>query len=504
MEEAAKRWGCEFLEVTEPIDPERPLHEQKWLVPRLFKGSQVVVRAFVVDPLTLIREDAPNIFEVVPEGKIGAAFLKQPGNKKTKKASAAVLKKYAQEKGLEWDEEGVQMPRTWAFDAFTFDWPRHRPLFEDMHEEVKGAECLTDEYAIPALWTRAFSVDGLMYTLPNCWNRSGRDVWGARSSLPGFLVNFNDDPEKAAEKIEDLDFRDTMALVDQASTMPSDKTGPPAKKPVIYFGCSDPRVQRIAQRYAEAVNRPYQFVNAGGKWRKSWDELKNAALVVIWNGKQGNTLHASQALRQQKIPMVFIEWGMLPQKTTYFVDIEGLHESSMLMGNLSWVTDKDVEALKRKRAELQKRYPLAPQGHVLVPLQICNDTSITYSTTIRTMEDFMETVQDLYPEQEVFVRPHPKAGWVPTNHRFKMTRNPPDFLEACSKASVVVGLTSTTLVEAAVLGVPVVAFGNCPLRNTPRRQRDRLLAAYNYLTISRDKGDIKPILDRFNVFPVGD
>jgi hypothetical protein len=60
----------------------------------------------------------------------------------------------------------------------------------------------------------------------------------------------------------------------------------------------------------------------------------------------------------------------------------------------------------------------------------------------------------------------------------------------------VVGITSTCLLEAAVLGVPVEAWGDHPLKTHPPHMHDRVAAGALALSVPRG-GDIKPILDRF-------
>jgi hypothetical protein len=65
-----------------------------------------------------------------------------------------------------------------------------------------------------------------------------------------------------------------------------------------------------------------------------------------------------------------------------------------------------------------------------------------------------------------------------------------------------VGITSTTLFEAAILGVPVVALGDHPLRLRRPDEVDRVLAGALALRVNRSDGDLGAVLDRFNVRPL--
>jgi len=76
-----------------------------------------------------------------------------------------------------------------------------------------------------------------------------------------------------------------------------------------------------------------------------------------------------------------------------------------------------------------------------------------------------------------------------------------DILELASKAEVVVGITSTSLYECGILGVPVVALGDHPLRINKKENFEKVLAGALALNINRVNGDLRPILERFNIRP---
>jgi hypothetical protein len=74
-------------------------------------------------------------------------------------------------------------------------------------------------------------------------------------------------------------------------------------------------------------------------------------------------------------------------------------------------------------------------------------------------------------------------------------------MDLASKAFFIVGITSTTLYEAGVLGKKVISLGDHPL-NTHQNNTDKILAGAFALNINRQTGDLKSILDRFNIKPL--
>jgi hypothetical protein len=190
---------------------------------------------------------------------------------------------------------------------------------------------------------------------------------------------------------------------------------------------------------------------------------------------------------------------MLPQSASFFVDPKGFCGDSVLNGDLSWVTDADMERLHAKRAELQKTYPLDNEGFILAPLQIHNDAQVLYYSQYKNMDEFIADVESLYPDDRIIARPHPNGG---KKHSFKRAEEvfEGDFLAWAARAKEVVCITSTCLYEAAILGVPVRALGDHPLATHPRAMHDKVCAGALALCVPRG-GDIKPVLDRFRLKP---
>lgn len=245
-------------------------------------------------------------------------------------------------------------------------------------------------------------------------------------------------------------------------------------------------------RFARDINGSYNWVDPRADFFSDADAVKQADLLLIWNGMQYNGRHAVEVARRKGIPHLVFELGLFGQNEHYLWDTCGFNGESSMMQPLTWVTPAMKDELVAKRHELQEQHPLDPQGHVLVPLQIHNDTQVLYHTPYATMEEFQDDLAVMYPNQEVVIRPHPKskARRQPRGPHQRIDSSG-TFLEAASRASVVVGLTSSCLWEASILGVPTISLGDNPLRHHPRSHHDTLAAA----VLSRNMRQDKPIVE---------
>tara|TARA_B100001778_G_C18592556_1_gene632991 strand:- start:1313 stop:2149 length:837 start_codon:yes stop_codon:yes gene_type:complete len=254
---------------------------------------------------------------------------------------------------------------------------------------------------------------------------------------------------------------------------------------------------KLVKKLAESYGLNYHKVDLTETVFKTGDYIKYAKLVVIWNGMQQLGPLVTNLCDMRNIPKCYIEWGMLPQKQTYFIDPTGFCGKSILCKDISWVNENDLVKLYETRLDLQDKYPISDEGYILVPLQIENDTQILQFTKYRNMEEFIKDIEYMYPNNKIIVKTHPQST---AKRQFDRAVIAPqkDFMLLASRASLVVGLTSTTLYEAAILGKPVVALGDHPLRYNDFYNRDRVLAGILALNIDRKTGDMRPILDRFN------
>jgi hypothetical protein len=241
---------------------------------------------------------------------------------------------------------------------------------------------------------------------------------------------------------------------------------------------------------------------------KAVKKAKYARLISLWNGSLCCGPLFTRLCKEKKIPRCYLEWGMLPQESHIFFDPLGFAGDSIMNHDVSWVTQDDLDNLARKRQELQGWYELEDEGYIIVPLQKENDTQILYHTPYMSMDEFVEDVIRLYPRNKIVVKPHPKdeaiqefmARWSGDN-RVSIAPAYADFLRLASKASLVVGLTSTTLYEAGILGKPVISLARHPLSMHSPHDKEHVLAAALALNLDSTTGDLKPLLDRFDIKP---
>lgn len=269
---------------------------------------------------------------------------------------------------------------------------------------------------------------------------------------------------------------------------------------VVHCGFNNEREVNLIKRFAESYGCSYWWEGIKNEVFKSADKIKYAKFAVIWNGYQHTALSVSRICELRGIPKCYLEWGMLSQRDNFFVDPFGFCGKSILCKDLSWVTKSDIDALYQKREELQKKYIIENQDYILVPLQIENDTQVLHNSHYNNMEEFVSHIEYMYPNNRIIVKSHPNSQRKRTFKRAEYT-DEKDFLTVASKASLVVSISSTCLYESGILGVPVVAMGEHPIRLNKVCDLERVLAGALALNIDRTNGSIRGVLDRFGIKP---
>lgn len=261
----------------------------------------------------------------------------------------------------------------------------------------------------------------------------------------------------------------------------------------------------IVNRYAEHYGLGVDHIDRNNSLFSCAPRLRDAAFVWIWNGMQNQGPLVSSLCRRRGIPHAFFEWGLLPQSQTLSVDLRGFCGASFLNDPLGWVTELDMARLDAHRAELQAEHPLRDEGYVLVVMQVECDTQMLYHTPYNDMDELIAHARAIAGPGDVRVRMHPKSGRnlakKPLPAGVRQTHPAEPFLHDAAGARLVIGATSTCLWEAAVLGVPVLALGDHPLR-THCLEPDRAAAAALAMRVDRKAGDLWPCLERFNVRPL--
>ena len=275
---------------------------------------------------------------------------------------------------------------------------------------------------------------------------------------------------------------------------------------VINFASTSESQRKVPQRFAADYGQAYKAIHRGaGNWRSSVTEfLKQASFVFIWNGLQEKCHLVTAYCERHGIPHAYYEYGMLPQGTTFYLDPNGFCGRSRLMGDLGWITPRDMELLERERTNLQAANPISDNGDILLPMQLFDDTQVAYNTPYETMHEFVEYMKTIFDHDRIVVRKHPQGGcdFDGMGVRVEEPGEIP-FLKSAARCHAVVGLTSTCLMEAKILGKPVLALGDCPLRFHNPELHNTVAAGQLALTVDRQHGSASSILERFGLRPLG-
>jgi hypothetical protein len=263
----------------------------------------------------------------------------------------------------------------------------------------------------------------------------------------------------------------------------------------------------IVNRYAEHYGLTADHIDRQNTLFDCAPRIRDAAFVWIWNGMQNQCPLVASMCRRRGIPHAFFEWGMLPQTETFSVDLRGFCGASFLNDQLGWVTPLDIARLHAHRAELRQAHPLRDEGYVLIVMQVECDTQMLFHTPYNDMDELIDHARAIAGPGDVRVRMHPKSGRNlakrPLPSGVRQTHPAQTFLHDAAGARLVIGATSTCLWEAAVLGVPVLALGDHPLR-THCLEPDRAAAAALAMRIDRQTGDLWPCVERFGVRPLSE
>lgn len=261
---------------------------------------------------------------------------------------------------------------------------------------------------------------------------------------------------------------------------------------------------KMAKRHAAAYGLGVCTLSRKAPVRAEAAKIRNCSFVWIWNGFHDNSAQFRELCTRQGIPFALCEWGLLPQADTFSIDPSGFCRWSSLNGDLSWVDKVDTRRLVDARNELRRQHPERDDGYVLVPLQIGTDTQILYNTPYRTMQEFADHLQAVFPTERLIFRKHPKDS-TPYRARSLNAKvcGEGGFMDVLAGAKSVVGLTSTCLLEAAIYGKPVLALGDCPLRTHAPRNHDRVAAGALAMRLARANADPTPVLERFGLRPLG-
>ncbi|MCV2885451.1 capsule biosynthesis protein [Aestuariibacter sp. AA17] len=237
--------------------------------------------------------------------------------------------------------------------------------------------------------------------------------------------------------------------------------------------------------------------------------IENAEGVIIWNGTMSIYDSVKTRLMSLDIPFTFVECGFFPQHEFFYFDRKGINTDSQLSeDDLEWISDDHLLTLHEKRETFRasitsmNKPPLTvslPEDYIFVPLQVPTDTNIVNNSRFsRGMQEFIDYIEALYPNENIVFKAHPKDTHASTYQYQHGHVSSQHTLLLIEGAKLVHGINSSVLFEAALLGKEVKCEGHC-LLSVHNDKPDKLLAAMIYRQFhTSDTAFSREKLERFS------
>lgn len=189
--------------------------------------------------------------------------------------------------------------------------------------------------------------------------------------------------------------------------------------------------------------------------------------ILIWNGLDEFHQDFINVVGELDLhaQLYHLELGWLPQRDHFYCDPSGVNGNSSISQTSysKLLTPAQKKQLQCALAEIRTGRELTKKSKlVLVPLQIESDTSVQCFSHYKSNQEFMNMLECWIPEgYDVVIRPHPLSiAECPKFSRtdFRVDGKAPLY-DSLAEAAFVIGLNSTTLIEALVYDCHVMAFG---------------------------------------------
>lgn len=186
--------------------------------------------------------------------------------------------------------------------------------------------------------------------------------------------------------------------------------------------------------------------------------------VIIFNGFH-KAIHAAARSIEQRWRTLYMEHGWLPQREFNYIDPKGTGARSSLL--TSWERYKGKpERVFATMLELKGVYKPSrlemelPRNYILVPLQLERDTSVVYdSPYFKSMASLVGFVQRHFPDYPIVVKLHPMDDTLYDFRNVTVVPKNVSINDLVPGAELVVGINSTSLIEALVHGKRVGTLG---------------------------------------------
>lgn len=198
--------------------------------------------------------------------------------------------------------------------------------------------------------------------------------------------------------------------------------------------------------YGHTVNR----------WYADTDPMPECEFAILWCSPHPKYQEAVKRIRQQNVPVLFVEYGWLPKWKTFHVDPRGSH------GLASWAEDP-LDVIPGAPVPV-------PEGDLLVTLQGgFYSTSPEFSPWFANLRAHMKHMV-AHSQVPLRFRCRPLNGISKTMRDIVASRADAVFdqsnslREALDGACALATLHSTCGVEAMEMGLPVLCYGRSPYR----------------------------------------
>lgn len=187
--DAAKRWGCEYIEITEPFAKADHPYAMKLELP-LYNWPENA-RVFFAEGDILIRDDCPSPFDVVEPGRFGVVNNDQGElDGHAQNCQRAAWESINRAFRDLWGKPSLPYTGAyWNTGAFMFEPAKHAQAFAwsaELYEALKpyGA----DDQTILSMALQNFRVP--LRVLDRRWNCIGPIVWQSAPRLPAWITHY--------------------------------------------------------------------------------------------------------------------------------------------------------------------------------------------------------------------------------------------------------------------------------------------------------------------------
>lgn len=227
--------------------------------------------------------------------------------------------------------------------------------------------------------------------------------------------------------------------------------------------------------------------------------------IIIWNGYHTPFSAAVSYLKSTYHNVIHAEMAWLPQKGHIYYDTDNIGADSSIANKCFFLTGEASTKEKEIFTNLKKEYApirkptFLPEKYIAVPLQLEMDTSITlHSPYFKTMDSLIGYALKMSP-YPVVIKPHPKKMIDKRNfEKFKNISNVDlkdvivvekdqiDMNSLAAYSSGLIGINSTSMIEAALHFKPIIQLGQNVFRKKPFLMWDNKRAIQDALNIGKE------------------